>query len=59
MEQRIQRELRTLTQVVPVQMPRHLVRVALERQHIQFGIQPDRRNRLRFQCPNQQFRLIA
>ena len=51
MEKRIQRELRTLAQIIPVDMPRHLVRVALEGQHIQFGIQTNRGNRLRFQRP--------
>ena len=34
-------------------MPGYLVRVAIEREYIQFGVEPDRRNRLCLQSFNQ------
>ena len=59
MEKRIEGELRTLTQVVAVDVPRHFFRLSFKREHVQFAIQTNRCNRLCLQRPNQQFSLVA
>lgn len=59
MEEGIQRELRTLRQVVPVDMPGYFVRVAVKGQYVDLVVQPDTTRRLGLERTKQIVRLRA
>ena len=59
MEERVKGELRSAGEIVAVEMPRHLVGIAIESEHFELVIQANRGHWFRFQSLKKQVGFAA